>query len=100
MLSNSLNVAEVKSKFSEVLHKAQKSPVVISNRGKEIGVLISKEYYDKLIDYEKEYEKEFVPKQRLKNFLEFSKKLRLEKKFPKQLKIPKRKNRSIPKFDS
>ncbi len=40
---------DAKSKLSELIRFAQESPQVITVRGREEAVLISKKYYDKLI---------------------------------------------------
>lgn len=39
---------DAKAKFSELMRLAQESPQVITVRGKEEAVLVSKEYYDSL----------------------------------------------------
>ncbi len=86
------SVSEAKSKFSEILNIAKHNPVFISNRGKEIGVIISKEFYNHLIKQEQENS----PKIRIQNFLKLSK--NLAKKFPLTLDLPKRKSRKLPNF--
>lgn len=94
MKTANYSVAEAKSKFSEVLNVAQTEPVIISNRGKEIGVILSKEFFDRLIQQDVENQ----PKVRLKNFLELCRSLANSNKFPSSLPLPKRKNRKIPNF--
>lgn len=94
MKTMNYSVAQAKSKFSEVLHLAQNEPVFISNRGKEIGVLVSKDFYDQLIQAQTEKQ----PKLRLQKFLNFSKELSRSNQFPNSLNLPKRKNRKAPKF--
>lgn len=74
------SVTEAKSKFSEVFHIAQNTPVFVSNRGKEVGV-VSKEFYSKA---------------RIQNFLQVSK--NLSSKLPPNLNLPKRKNRKVFRF--
>lgn len=94
MKTMNYSVAQAKSKFSEVLHLAQSEPIFISSRGKEIGVIISKEFYDKLLQDQEEKQ----TKVRLRNFLQLSKEFSKSKKFPSCLKLPKRKNRKNPNF--
>lgn len=90
---NNYSVAEAKSKFSEVLHLAKNAPMFISNRGKDIGVVLSKESYEHLLDQEKKSR----PKMRIAHFLEISR--QLSQSLPETpLKIPKRKSRKPPKF--
>jgi prevent-host-death family protein len=92
-MNNNFNVAQAKSRFSEVLHRAEISPQFISSRGKDIGVIISKKTYEKLIKLENENQ----PRTKLKHFLELSKELRAN--FPKKLPTSSRKSRSTPNFD-
>ncbi|MCB1178274.1 MAG: type II toxin-antitoxin system prevent-host-death family antitoxin [Leptospiraceae bacterium] len=90
---NNFSVSEAKSKFSEVLHLAQDEPMFISSRGKDVGVILSKESYDRLLDQEKRN----LPKMRIAHFLETCQDLRDH--LPEQIKISKRKSRKTPSFD-
>lgn len=91
-MDNYFNVAQAKSRFSEVLHRAELSPQFISSRGKEIGVILSKKSYEKLIRIESENQ----PRTKLKDFLELSKNLRSH--FPTKLPTSTRKSRPNPDF--
>lgn len=91
-MSNSYNVAQAKSKFSEVLQKAETNPQFISSRGKEVSVILSKKSYEKL----KQVEMENQPREKLKNFLELSQELRSH--FPTKLPTSNRKSRPSPNF--
>ncbi|MBK8394740.1 MAG: type II toxin-antitoxin system prevent-host-death family antitoxin [Leptospiraceae bacterium] len=91
-MNNYFNVAQAKSKFSEVLHRAEISPQFISSRGKEISVILSKKSYEKLLKIESENQ----PRTKLKDFLQLSKNLRSH--FPKSLPTSSRKSRSNPDF--
>jgi prevent-host-death family protein len=86
------SVAEAKSKFSEVLVHAKDEPLFISSRGKEIGVVMSKESYDRLL----EQEHLNLPRIRIQNFLALSRSL--SSQLPLELKLPKRKSRKSPNF--
>lgn len=87
-MNNYFNVAQAKSRFSEVLHRAEVNPQFISSRGKEIGVVLSKKSYEKLLQSESECQ----PRTKIKDFLEFSKNLR--KYFPNKLPASSRKSRT------
>lgn len=91
-LESHFSVAEAKSRFSEVLHLAKDLPQFISSRGKEIGVILSREEYDKLMSDSKQNQ----PASKLKNFLKLSKTLREENDL--QIKIPRRKDRESVEF--
>lgn len=91
-MNNYFNVAQAKSRFSEVLHRAEISPQFISSRGKDVGVVLSKKSYEKLIQIENDN----MPRTKLKNFLEFSKNLRSN--FPQKLPTSVRKSRPAPQF--
>jgi prevent-host-death family protein len=43
-----LNVSEAKAKLSQALHDLQDGPTIIHNRGRDVGVLISVEDYERL----------------------------------------------------
>jgi prevent-host-death family protein len=92
-MNNYFNVAQAKSRFSEVLHRAEVSPQFISSRGKDIGVILSKKSYEKLIQIENDSQ----PRTKLKHFLELSKDLRSN--FPKKLPTSSRKSRPTPNFN-
>jgi prevent-host-death family protein len=92
-MNNYFNVAQAKSRFSEVLHRAEISPQFISSRGREIGVILSKKSYEKLLQIESENQ----PRTRLRDFLELSKNLRSN--FPKKLPTSSRKSRPTPDFN-
>lgn len=92
-MNNYFNVAQAKSRFSEVLHRAEVSPQFISSRGKDIGVILSKKSYEKLIQIENDSQ----PRTKLKHFLELSKDLRVN--FPKKLPTSSRKSRPAPNFN-
>src|SRR5260370_263096 len=44
-----LNVSDAKSKLSQTLHELENGPTIIHNRGRDVGVLISVEDYDRLV---------------------------------------------------
>lgn len=92
-MNNYFNVAQAKSRFSEVLHRAEVAPQFISSRGKDISVILSKKSYEKLIQIENENQ----PRTKLKHFLELSKDLRSH--FPKKLPTSTRKSRPSPNFN-
>lgn len=92
-MNNYFNVAQAKSRFSEVLHRAEISPQFISSRGKEIGVILSKKSYEKLLKIESDSQ----PRTKLRDFLELSKNLRSH--FPEKLPTSKRKSRPNPDFN-
>ncbi len=92
-MNNYFNVAQAKSRFSEVLHRAEVTPQFISSRGKDISVIISKKSYEKLVQIENESQ----PRTKLKHFLELSKELRSQ--FPKKLPNSARKSRPSPIFN-
>ncbi|HMV42633.1 MAG TPA: type II toxin-antitoxin system prevent-host-death family antitoxin [Leptospiraceae bacterium] len=91
-MNNYFNVAQAKSRFSEVLHRAEISPQFISSRGKDVGVVLSKKSYEKLLQIENDN----LPKTKLKNFLALSKSLRSN--FPQKLPSSARKSRQAPQF--
>ena len=45
-------IAEAHNKLSALLKKVQKSPIVLTRRGKPVGVLLSPEEYDRLRQFE------------------------------------------------
>jgi prevent-host-death family protein len=92
-MNNYFNVAQAKSRFSEVLHRAEISPQFISNRGREISVILSKKSYEKLLQIENKSQ----PRTKLKDFLELSKNLRSN--FPTKLPTSSRRSRPNPDFN-
>ena len=87
------SIAEAKSKFSEVLNLAKESPQFISNRGKEVGVILSIETYQSLL---KVFE-ENLPTSKIQKFLNGS--LSLSENVENELTIPVRKSRDLPSFE-
>ncbi len=87
------SIAEAKSKFSEVLNLAKESPQFISNRGKEVGVILSIETYQSLL---KVFE-ENLPTSKIQKFLNSS--LSLSENIDNELTIPVRKSRDLPSFE-
>jgi prevent-host-death family protein len=45
-------IAEAHNRLSALLKKVQKSPIVLTRRGKPVGVLLSPEEYDRLRQFE------------------------------------------------
>ena len=84
------SVAEAKSKFSEVLNLAKESPQFISNRGKDVGVILSIETYQSLV---KVFE-ENLPTSKIQKFLKVSQSL--SENLNSELVIPERKSRDLP----
>ena len=87
------SIAEAKSKFSEVLNLAKESPQFISNRGKEVGVILSIETYQSLL---KVFE-ENLPTSKIQNFLKVSQ--TLSENLNSELVIPERKSRDLPSLE-
>ena len=87
------SVAEAKSKFSEVLNLAKQSPQFISNRGKDVGVILSIETYQSLV---KVFE-ENLPTSKIQNFLKVSQ--TLSENLNSELVIPERKSRDLPSLE-
>ena len=87
------SISEAKSKFSEVLNLAKESPQFISNRGKEVGVILSIETYQSLL---KVFE-ENLPTSKIQKFLNGS--LSLSLSIENELTIPVRKSRDLPSFE-
>jgi prevent-host-death family protein len=87
------SVAEAKSKFSEVLNLAKESPQFISNRGKDVGVILSIETYQSLV---KVFE-ENLPTSKIQNFLKVSQ--TLSENLNSELVLPERKSRDLPSLE-
>ena len=87
------SVAEAKSKFSEVLNLAKQSPQFISNRGKDVGVILSIETYQSLV---KVFE-ENLPTSKIQNFLKVSQ--TLSENLNSELVLPERKSRDLPSLE-
>ena len=87
------SVAEAKSKFSEVLNLAKESPQFISNRGKDVGVILSIETYQSLL---KVFE-ENLPTSKIQKFLKVSR--TLSENLNSELVIPERKSRELPSLE-
>lgn len=51
-----ITIAEAHNRLSALLRKAQNNPVVLTRRGKPVGVLISPEEYDRLRQFEAFYQ--------------------------------------------
>jgi len=87
------SIAEAKSKFSEVLNLAKESPQFISNRGKDVGVILSIETYQSLV---KVFE-ENLPTSKIQNFLKVSQ--TLSENLNSELVLPERKSRDLPSLE-
>ena len=87
------SVAEVKSKFSEVLNLAKQSPQFISNRGKDVGVILSIETYQSLVKVFEENQ----PTSKIQKFLKVSQ--TLSENLNSELVIPERKSRDLPSLE-
>jgi prevent-host-death family protein len=55
-----ISLSEVKDRFSEYLHMAEKDEVVITRHGKPAGVLIGFETEDDWFDYRLEHDPRFL----------------------------------------
>jgi prevent-host-death family protein len=87
------SVAEAKSKFSEVLNLAKESPQFISNRGKDVGVILSIETYQSLL---KVFE-ENLPTSKIQKFLNVSQ--MLSENLNSELVVSERKSRDLPSLE-
>ncbi|MCB1142676.1 MAG: type II toxin-antitoxin system prevent-host-death family antitoxin [Leptospiraceae bacterium] len=89
---NHYNVAEAKARFSEILQRSMTSPQFISNRGRDVGVVISIESYKRLIDREEKSH----PTTKIKNFIQLS--LSLADTTDLSLELDPRTSRDIPEL--